>query len=164
MRLLPSVSAAALALSTRGSPHMRAVVTPCACTRRHCSGLLPLMAASDESGPAPEAPPQKEGDVESPGKSAAERLPREVAAAPEGGGKMLIVFLLLALFTANQWARSLIFYLVDFKAAPTAETAFLFMNVHVGGSHSVCPLLLARAFSAITAPCPARGAGRHRLR
>jgi len=107
------------------------------------------MAASAESGPAGDAPPQNEGDVESPRKSTAEWLPSEVAAAPEGGGKMLIVFLLLALFTANQWARSLIFYLVDFKAAPTAETAFLFMNVDVGFDEAQYGILASIGFAAL---------------
>ena len=68
-------------------------------------------------------------------------------APPAGGG--LSVLLLLLLFTVNQWARSLIFYVVDFKTAPTPEAAFQFMNVDVGFDESQYGILASVGFAAL---------------
>lgn len=59
------------------------------------------------------------------------------------------VYLLLLLATANQWARALIFYTVDFKVAPSDEAARLFMNVDVGFGQAEYGLLASIGFAAL---------------
>ena len=59
------------------------------------------------------------------------------------------VYLLLLLATVNQWARALIFYTVDFKAAPSDETIRLFMNVDVGFDQAQYGLLASIGFAAL---------------
>ena len=64
----------------------------------------------------------------------------------EGG---MAVLLLLLLFTANQWARSLIFYVVDFKADASAEAARAFMNVDIGFDEAQYGVLASIGFAAL---------------
>lgn len=61
------------------------------------------------------------------------------------------VILLLLLFTVNQWARSLLFYVVDFSKPLTEETARLFMNVDVGFDESQYGILASVGDTA--SPC-----------
>lgn len=62
---------------------------------------------------------------------------------------------LLALFTVNQWSRSLIFYLVDFTdragqpAAAVAEASRAFMNVELGFDQAQYGLLASLGFAAV---------------
>ncbi|KAL1510874.1 hypothetical protein AB1Y20_005706 [Prymnesium parvum] len=66
-----------------------------------------------------------------------------VSAAPALG----VAAVLLAIFSLNQWARSLLFYLVDFGAPPTEAAARLFMNVAVGFDEAEYGVLASVGFS-----------------
>ena len=59
------------------------------------------------------------------------------------------VLLLALLFTANQWARQLPFYTVDFKAAPTEEAIRQFMNLDIGFGEAQYGVLASIGFAAL---------------
>ena len=77
--------------------------------------------------------PDRDGDVKPP---------------PTGPGGAAVLILLL-LFTTNQWARQLIFYTVDFKATPSADAAFQFMNVDLGFNEAQYGILASIGFAAL---------------
>ena len=56
---------------------------------------------------------------------------------------------LAALFTANQWARQLPFYIVDFQAAATEATARQFMNVDLSFDAAQYGVLASVGFGAL---------------
>lgn len=101
----------------------------------------PLMAAPPDVGRKQQEEPSERlvSDEE-------DSKPRMPPAATGGG---VAVFLLVALFTTNQWARQLIFYTVDFKAAASAVTSFQFMNVDIGFSEGQYGVLASIGFAAL---------------
>ena len=76
--------------------------------------------------------------------------PNEVPSPrPQNNGAANGVVLLLMLATFNQWARALIFYVVDFKTAATDESARLFMNVDIGFDAAQYGILASIGFAAL---------------
>ena len=59
------------------------------------------------------------------------------------------VLLLALVFTANQWARQLPFYTVDFKAGPGADAVREFMNVDIGFGEAEYGVLASIGFAAL---------------
>ena len=84
--------------------------------------------------------------------SAAAAVPRK-SPSPQAEqpdlGSLLPVLILLAIFTVNQWSRSLIFYVVDFGKPPTEETMRLFMNLDVGFDQAQYGVLASIGFSVL---------------
>ncbi len=78
---------------------------------------------------------------------------REQRGSGPGQGLGTAVFLLFALFSVNQWSRSILFYVVDFKpddvAAPTAEAVRQFMNLDVGFDEAQYGLLASFGFATL---------------
>ena len=95
---------------------------------------LEMQAIDTSTGQGAKLPqgPDRDGEVKPP--------------AGPGGAAVLI---LLLLFTTNQWARQLIFYTVDFKATPSAEAAFQFMNVDLGFNEAQYGILASIGFAAL---------------
>jgi MFS family permease len=95
---------------------------------------LEMQAIDTSTGQGAKLPqgPDRDGDVKPP--------------AGPGGAAVLI---LLLLFTTNQWARQLIFYTVDFKATPSADAAFQFMNVDLGFNEAQYGILASIGFAAL---------------
>ena len=71
------------------------------------------------------------------------------SSSPPTNGAANAVVLLLMLATFNQWARALIFYVVDFKTATTDEAARLFMNVDIGFDAAQYGILASIGFAAL---------------
>ena len=96
---------------------------------------LEMQAIDTSTGQGAKLPqgPDRDGDVKPP---------------PTGPGGAAVLILLL-LFTTNQWARQLIFYTVDFKATPSAEAAFQFMNVDLGFNEAQYGILASIGFAAL---------------
>jgi MFS family permease len=97
---------------------------------------LEMQAIDTSTGQGAKLPqgPDRDGDEKPP------------EAAGPGGAAVLI---LLLLFTTNQWARQLIFYTVDFKATPSADAAFQFMNVDLGFNEAQYGILASIGFAAL---------------
>lgn len=82
---------------------------------------------------------------------AAESKAEVIIAEPR---RIACIAVLLALFTVNQWSRSLIFYVVDFSdksqldANALAEASRLFMNVDLGFDQAQYGLLASLGFAA----------------
>ena len=97
---------------------------------------LEMQAIDTSTGQGAKLPqgPDRDGDEKPP------------EAAGPGGAAVLI---LLLLFTTNQWARQLIFYTVDFKATPSADAAFQFMNVDLGFNEAQYGILASISFAAL---------------
>ena len=95
---------------------------------------LEMQAIDTSTGQGAKLPqgPDRDGEVKPP--------------AGPGGAAVLI---LLLLFTTNQWARQLIFYTVDFKATPSADAAFQFMNVDLGFNEAQYGILASIGFAAL---------------
>ena len=81
---------------------------------------------------------QEDGGVKTPPKS-----------EPTGNGAASAVLLLLALNAVSQWARAIIFYVVDFKVEPSAEAERLFMNVDLGFDEAQYGVLASIGFAAL---------------
>ena len=98
---------------------------------------LEMQAIDTSTGQGAKLPqgPDRDGDVKPP------------PTGPGRGGAAVLILLLL--FTTNQWARQLIFYTVDFKATPSAEAAFQFMNVDLGFNEAQYGILASIGFAAL---------------
>ena len=98
---------------------------------------LEMQAIDTSTGQGAKLPqgPDRDGDVKPP------------PTGPGRGGAAVLILLLL--FTTNHWARQLIFYTVDFKATPSAEAAFQFMNVDLGFNEAQYGILASIGFAAL---------------
>jgi MFS family permease len=113
--------------------------------QRHAARVLaPAMLASEDSQDADDS---RGLAGRSQLEDRSEPADRSDVAGLASPGPMAVGALLL-LFTTNQWARSLIFYLVDFKAAP-GDAAFEFMNVDIGFGEAQYGVLASIGFAAL---------------